>query len=57
MSPAASVSGIYFANPHSTYFAVGKLTEDQIQDYAHRKGMKVSEVEKWLGGNLAYERD
>lgn len=54
MTPASSVSGIYFAHPESTYFNVGKLKKDQIEDYAHRKGMSVEEIEKWLGSNLAY---
>jgi 5-methyltetrahydrofolate--homocysteine methyltransferase len=47
MDPAASVSGLYFANPHSKYFAVGKIGKDQVVDYAARKNMPVSEVEKW----------
>ncbi|HEX2833720.1 MAG TPA: methionine synthase [Thermoanaerobaculia bacterium] len=55
MMPAASVSGLYFAHPQSKYFAVGKLGRDQIEDYARRKGMSVSEVERWLAPNLAYE--
>jgi 5-methyltetrahydrofolate--homocysteine methyltransferase len=55
MSPAASVSGLYFAHPKSKYFAVGKLGRDQIEDYARRKGMSVSDVERWLGPNLSYE--
>ena len=55
MNPAASVSGLYFANRDAEYFAVGKLSEDQISDYAKRKGMNVGEVETWLGQNLAYD--
>jgi 5-methyltetrahydrofolate--homocysteine methyltransferase len=55
MMPAASVSGLYFAHPDARYFAVGKLGRDQIADYAARKGMTVSEVERWLSPNLAYE--
>ncbi len=55
MTPAASVSGLYFAHPESDYFNVGKLKKDQIEDYAARKGMSVDEVERWLGSNLAYE--
>ncbi|XP_033624581.1 methionine synthase-like isoform X1 [Asterias rubens] len=54
MEPAASVSGLYFAHPKSSYFAVGKITKDQVEDYASRKQMEVSEVERWLGPNLAY---
>ncbi|MGN6186268.1 MAG: methionine synthase [Thermoanaerobaculia bacterium] len=55
MTPAASVSGFYFAHPQAKYFAVGKLGRDQIEDYARRKGMSVSDVERWLAPNLAYE--
>ncbi|HEV8433248.1 MAG TPA: vitamin B12 dependent-methionine synthase activation domain-containing protein, partial [Thermoanaerobaculia bacterium] len=55
MSPAASVSGFYFAHPQSRYFAVGKIGRDQVADYAARKGMTVEEVERWLAPNLAYE--
>ena len=55
MSPAASVSGLYFAHPRSRYFALGKIGRDQIEDYAARKNMPVAELERWLGPNLAYE--
>jgi len=55
MTPAAAVSGLYFAHPQSRYFAVGKIGRDQVEDYAARKGMTVSEVERWLAPNLAYE--
>ena len=55
MSPAASVSGFYFAHPESHYFAVGKIGRDQVADYAARKGMSVEEAERWLAPNLAYE--
>ncbi len=54
MYPAASVSGLYFANPDSKYFAVGKISKDQIDDYASRKNMSVAEMEKWLNSNLNY---
>ena len=54
MWPAASVSGLYFAHPRASYFMVGRLGEDQIEDYARRKGMSRDEVERWLGPNLAY---
>ncbi len=54
MMPASSVSGLYFAHPEARYFAVGKLAEDQIRDYARRKGMAVTEVERWLAPYLAY---
>ncbi|WP_440993298.1 methionine synthase [Cysteiniphilum litorale] len=52
VTPAASVSGLYFAHPESKYFGVGKIAEDQLQDYAKRKGMSISEAEKWLRPNL-----
>lgn len=57
MSPASSVSGLYFAHPDSQYFNLGNIQKDQVEDYAERKGMSVEEVEKWLGPNLAYEKD
>ena len=57
MSPAASVSGLYFAHPKSTYFATGKLNKDQVVDYANRKQMDVSEVERWLSSVLAYDME
>jgi 5-methyltetrahydrofolate--homocysteine methyltransferase len=55
MHPAASVSGLYFAHPASRYFAVDRITRDQVEDYARRKGMTVAEVERWLSPNLGYE--
>ena len=55
MMPAASVSGLYFAHPESRYFAVDRLTREQVESYAKRKGMAVSEVERWLAPNLGYE--
>ncbi len=55
MWPAASVSGLYFAHPESRYFAVDRITRDQVEDYAARKGMTVAEVERWLSPNLGYE--
>ena len=55
MYPAASVSGLYFWHSQAKYFSVGKLREDQIQDYAQRKGMEVAEVERWLSPNVGYE--
>jgi 5-methyltetrahydrofolate--homocysteine methyltransferase len=55
MTPAASVSGLIFANPGSRYFAVGRIGSDQVEDYAARKGVPVEEVEHWLRPNLAYE--
>jgi 5-methyltetrahydrofolate--homocysteine methyltransferase len=56
MSPASSVSGLYFAHPEAQYFNLGNIQEDQVKDYAVRKGMSVEEVERWLGPNLAYEK-
>ncbi len=55
MLPAASVSGFYFANSNAKYFSVGKIGKDQIEDYSIRKGISVSETEKWLRPNLNYE--
>ena len=55
MTPAASVSGFYFAHPEARYFAVGKIGRDQVADYAARKGMPLHEVERWLAPNLDYE--
>jgi 5-methyltetrahydrofolate--homocysteine methyltransferase len=55
MHPAASVSGLYFAHPEARYFAVDRITRDQVEDYARRKGMSVAEVERWLSSNLGYE--
>jgi len=55
MVPTAAVSGLYFAHPQSRYFAVGKLNQDQLADYATRKQMELAELERWLGQNLAYE--
>jgi 5-methyltetrahydrofolate--homocysteine methyltransferase len=54
MYPASSVSGFYFNHPESKYFAVGKLSQDQVADYAARKGMTLAEAEKWLAPNLGY---
>ncbi|MBN6366369.1 methionine synthase [Providencia rettgeri] len=55
MWPGASVSGWYFSHPESKYFAVAQLQKDQIEDYAKRKGMSVTELERWLAPNLAYD--
>jgi 5-methyltetrahydrofolate--homocysteine methyltransferase len=55
MTPAASVSGLYFANPRSRYFTVGRVGEDQMASYVRRKGRPADEIERWLAGNLAYE--
>jgi 5-methyltetrahydrofolate--homocysteine methyltransferase len=56
MLPASSVSGYYFWRPESSYFGVGKVGRDQVEDYARRKGMPLQEVERWLAPNLSYER-
>ncbi len=56
MIPAASVSGLYFAHPAARYFAVDRLTRDQVEDYAQRKGMSMNEIERWLSPNLGYDR-
>jgi 5-methyltetrahydrofolate--homocysteine methyltransferase len=48
------VSGLYFANPESYYFGVGKIERDQVEDYAARKGMSVAEAERWLAPVLNY---
>ncbi|MFO0676190.1 MAG: methionine synthase [Polyangiaceae bacterium] len=55
MWPGSSVSGLYFAHPEARYFTLGKLDRDQVVDYQARKGMKLHEVERWLGPNLGYE--
>jgi 5-methyltetrahydrofolate--homocysteine methyltransferase len=52
MTPAASVSGFYFANPQSRYFSVGKIDDDQVQSLATRKGMTVEAVSRLLSPNL-----
>jgi 5-methyltetrahydrofolate--homocysteine methyltransferase len=55
MLPAASVSGYYFAHPQAKYFGVGKFGRDQVVDYARRKGMEISQMERWLSPNLGYD--
>jgi 5-methyltetrahydrofolate--homocysteine methyltransferase len=55
MYPASSVSGLYFANPHAHYFAVEEICKDQVEDYSHRKGCTVPEVEKSLATILSYD--
>jgi 5-methyltetrahydrofolate--homocysteine methyltransferase len=55
MWPGSSVSGLYFAHPESRYFSLGKIERDQVADYQQRKGMRVAEVERWLGPNLNYD--
>ena len=55
MYPVAAVSGWYFSHPQSQYFGVAKISEDQVEEYAQRKGMSQSEMERWLSPNLGYE--
>ena len=55
MTPAASVSGLYFGHPESRYFAVDRITREQVKAYAARKGMPVAQVERWLAPNLGYD--
>jgi len=55
MLPTAAVSGWYFAHPQAKYFGVAKISEDQVEDYAKRKGMSMTETERWLSPNLGYE--
>ncbi|MCH7409717.1 methionine synthase [Belliella sp. DSM 111904] len=54
MYPTSSVSGFYFGHPESKYFGLGKIAEDQVADYARRKGVSQAQAEKWLSPNLAY---
>lgn len=55
MYPTAAVSGWYFAHPQAKYFGVGKIGEDQVVNFAQRKGWSKEEAEKWLQPNLDYE--
>ncbi|HEX3915031.1 MAG TPA: methionine synthase [Steroidobacteraceae bacterium] len=55
MFPTAAVSGFYFSHPKAHYFGVGKIDRDQVTSYAQRKGMTVSEAERWLAPILGYE--
>jgi 5-methyltetrahydrofolate--homocysteine methyltransferase len=55
MYPTAAVSGLYFANPESRYFGLGKIMQDQVMEYHARKGMSLAEAERWLGPHLNYE--
>ncbi len=52
MYPAASVCGWYFSHPQSSYFGVGKIQQDQLADYARRKGMSIDDISRWLSPNL-----
>ncbi|QII69448.1 methionine synthase [Apibacter sp. B3706] len=53
MYPASSISGYYFANPQSNYFGLGKITQEQVKDYAKRKEIKLEDAQYWLKPNLA----
>ena len=53
MWPASAVSGYYFAHPESKYFGLGKITEEQVSDYAQRKGISIQMAMKWLQPNLS----
>ncbi|WP_348702509.1 methionine synthase [Tenacibaculum sp. 190524A02b] len=53
MWPAAAVSGYYFANEEAKYFGLGKITDDQVRDYAKRKGITLDKARKWLHPNIA----
>jgi 5-methyltetrahydrofolate--homocysteine methyltransferase len=55
MTPAASVSGLYFSHPDARYFNVGRIGRDQALSYAERRNVPIEEVERWLSSNLAYE--
>ena len=55
MFPTAAVSGFYFSHPKAHYFAVGQIDRDQVASYAQRKGMEMSEAERWLAPNLGYD--
>ena len=55
MLPTAAVSGWYFSHPDVRYFGIGKIDKDQVEDYASRKGMPLTEMERWLSPNLGYE--
>ena len=55
MLPTAAVSGFYFSHPESRYFGTGKISREQVEEYATRKAMKVEEVERWLASLLGYD--
>ncbi len=57
MLPAAAVSGWYFSHPRSQYFVVGRVSKEQAQDYARRKGVHLRQIERWLAANLDYDPD
>lgn len=55
MLPTAAVSGYYFSHPQSQYFVVGRLSKEQVADYARRKGVDLVQAERWLASNLDYD--
>ena len=55
MTPASSVSGLYFSHPDAVYFAVGRIEKDQVEDYARRKGWDTRKAERWLAPILNYD--
>ncbi len=55
MLPAAAVSGYYFSHPQSQYFVVGRVSKEQAEDYARRKGVSLAQAERWLASNLDYD--
>jgi 5-methyltetrahydrofolate--homocysteine methyltransferase len=55
MWPASAVSGLYFSHPQSQYFVVGRVSLEQVEDYAKRKGMSLHEAERWLAPILDYD--
>ena len=55
MTPASTVSGLYFSHPESRYFGIGGIERDQVEDYAVRAGMEVAEAERWLAPSLNYD--
>ena len=57
MHPASAVSGLYFSHPDSQYFVVGRLSREQVHDYARRKGLGLEQAERWLAPNLDYDPD
>ncbi len=55
MLPTAAVSGYYFSHPQSQYFVVGRVSKEQVEDYAKRKGATLAQAERWLASNLDYD--
>ena len=55
MLPTAAVSGYYFSHPQSQYFVVGRVSKQQVEDYARRKGVSLAQAERWLASNLDYD--